>query len=105
MPHRRPQDQPRLPDRGRRASGLCRRPVAALPATDGLRLSYDGRQVPVTVLPDGEGLLVVIEGVAHRLRVEDPLAAAENIVAGGGRLTAPMPGKIVQVAVKRGDAV
>ena len=46
-----------------------------------------------------------VDGVAHRLRVEDPLAAAESVVAGAGRLTAPMPGKIVEVAVKLGDAV
>jgi 3-methylcrotonyl-CoA carboxylase alpha subunit len=85
--------------------GGSRRPVAASPTADGLRLTYDGRQVPVIVLPDGDGLLVIVDGVAHRLRVEDPLAAAESVVAGAGRLTAPMPGKIVEVAVKPGDAV
>ena len=35
----------------------------------------------------------------------DPLAAAEAIEAPTGRLTAPMPGRIIQLYVKRGDRV
>src|SRR5262249_14226214 len=57
------------------------------------------------ILCESDGLTLVIENVAHRLRIEDRLAVAESVVAGGGRLTAPMPGKIVQVAVKQGDVV
>ena len=35
----------------------------------------------------------------------DPLAAAEAIEAPTGRLTAPMPGRIVHLHVKKGDRV
>ena len=80
-------------------------PVAASRTDDGLRLTYENRQIPVTILAESDGLTVVIEKAAYRLRIEDRLAAAESVVAGGGRLTAPMPGKIVQVAVKPGDVV
>ena len=80
-------------------------PVAASRTEDGLRLTYEDRQIPVTILAESDGLTVVIERAAHRLRIEDRLAAAESVAAGGGRLTAPMPGKIVQVAVKPGDVV
>jgi 3-methylcrotonyl-CoA carboxylase alpha subunit len=79
--------------------------VAASRTEDGLRLTYENRQVPVTILAENDALTVVIEKATYRLCIEDRLAAAESVVAGGGRLTAPMPGKIVQVAVKPGDVV
>jgi 3-methylcrotonyl-CoA carboxylase alpha subunit len=80
-------------------------PVAGSQTEDGLRMIYENKQIPVSVLPESDGLTVVIEKAAYRLRIEDRLAAAESVAGGGGRLTAPMPGKIVQVAVKPGDVV
>ncbi len=42
---------------------------------------------------------------ATRLSLIDPLAHAGDAHSEGGRLTAPMPGKVVSFAVKAGDAV
>jgi 3-methylcrotonyl-CoA carboxylase alpha subunit len=42
---------------------------------------------------------------ATRITVLDPLAHAGEAVQEGGRLTAPMPGKVVSFAVKAGDKV
>ena len=42
---------------------------------------------------------------ATRLDVIDPLAHAGDAHSEGGRLTAPMPGKVVSFAVKAGDKV
>jgi 3-methylcrotonyl-CoA carboxylase alpha subunit len=56
------------------------------------------------VVRRGDELTVVQAGRAHRLVLHRPLAEAEH---GGedGRLTAPMPGKIVAVKVARGAKV
>jgi 3-methylcrotonyl-CoA carboxylase alpha subunit len=42
---------------------------------------------------------------ATRITVLDPLAHAGEAAQEGGRLTAPMPGKVVSFAVKAGDKV
>ena len=42
---------------------------------------------------------------ATRITVRDPLAHAGEAAQEGGRLTAPMPGKVVSFAVKAGDKV
>jgi len=42
---------------------------------------------------------------ATRIVVLDPLAHAGETAQEGGRLTAPMPGKVVSFAVKAGDKV
>ena len=42
---------------------------------------------------------------AARIGLLDPLAHAGEVTAEGGRLTAPMPGKVVSFAVKAGDKV
>jgi 3-methylcrotonyl-CoA carboxylase alpha subunit len=92
---------------------------------DGLRLQIDdGPDLPLQWFADGAGLWVEHaerllsrvdwQGeVAHvftprgatRVSVLDPLAHAGETAAVGGRLTAPMPGKVVSFAVKAGDAV
>jgi 3-methylcrotonyl-CoA carboxylase alpha subunit len=41
----------------------------------------------------------------HRLRLIDPLGAAAEAEAGPGRMTAPMPGKVIQINVTPGQAV
>jgi 3-methylcrotonyl-CoA carboxylase alpha subunit len=46
-----------------------------------------------------------LSGEHHRLRLHDPLAAASDQEAGGNRVIAPMPGKVVQVHVAPGDRV
>jgi 3-methylcrotonyl-CoA carboxylase alpha subunit len=76
-----------------------------LSATGDLSADFDGRQTSATILRDESALTVFIEGAAHRLVLHDPLAHAAKAEAGPARLAAPMPGKVIQVAVKPGDKV
>jgi 3-methylcrotonyl-CoA carboxylase alpha subunit len=83
-------------------------PVSArgtLSAAGDLRADLDGRQTNATILRDESAVTVFIEGAAHRLVLHDPLAQAAKAEAGPARLAAPMPGKVIQVAVKAGDKV
>jgi len=57
------------------------------------------------VVRDGETFHVFTGGVHSALVCTDPLAHAGEAEAEGGRLTAPMPGKIVAVLVAAGDTV
>jgi 3-methylcrotonyl-CoA carboxylase alpha subunit len=92
---------------------------------DGLSLQVgEGVAAPLTFTAQGDGLWVQHaerlhstvhwQGeVAHvftprgaaRMSFLDPLAHAGEVAAEGGRLTAPMPGKVVSFAVKVGDKV
>ncbi len=58
-----------------------------------------------TVVRDGEALHVFHAGSHATLQYADPLAHAGVAEVVGGRLTAPMPGKIVAVLVAAGDTV
>jgi 3-methylcrotonyl-CoA carboxylase alpha subunit len=57
------------------------------------------------VVRDGEDVHVFHAGTHTMLTCLDPLAHAGEIEAEGGRLTAPMPGKIVAVLVAAGEEV
>ena len=65
----------------------------------------DGRQLPGRVLRIGRDLAVMLKGSTYTLTPFDPLEAAEHSDTGARDLVAPMPGKIIQVLVKKGDAV
>jgi acetyl/propionyl-CoA carboxylase alpha subunit len=78
-----------------------------------VRLQADGQVYPIavstdrSVLPavvaDDETILVFCDGEAFAFTEPKPdLGAAQ---AGGGQLSAPMPGRIVQVSGKAGDIV
>ncbi|MBB5389898.1 MULTISPECIES: acetyl/propionyl/methylcrotonyl-CoA carboxylase subunit alpha [unclassified Herbaspirillum] len=72
---------------------------------DTLRLSLDGRMLQAEVVREGE-LLHVFDGRAQSsLRYADPMAHAGHSEAEGGRLTAPMPGKIVAILAQKGSIV
>ncbi|MBC7414940.1 MAG: acetyl/propionyl/methylcrotonyl-CoA carboxylase subunit alpha [Herminiimonas sp.] len=58
-----------------------------------------------TVVREGEAVHVFHAGSHVTLRYADPMAHAGVAEVVGGRLTAPMPGKIVAVLVAAGDAV
>ena len=58
-----------------------------------------------TVLRDGELFHVFCGGSHYALHYKDPMAHAGEAEAEGGRLTAPMPGKVVAVLVARGQQV
>jgi 3-methylcrotonyl-CoA carboxylase alpha subunit len=93
-----------------------------------LSLSLEGEETvsgTLTFAPEGAGLWVQWGGArcfsqidwqgetahvftpqgATRITVLDPLAHAGEAAQEGGRLTAPMPGKVVSFAVKAGDKV
>jgi 3-methylcrotonyl-CoA carboxylase alpha subunit len=76
---------------------------------DALHISFAGQQACVQVFHESQGH----EDVAHvfapqgatRITVVDALAHAGEVQEAGGRLTAPMPGKVVSFAVTPGDKV
>jgi len=76
-----------------------------------LVLKIADRTVSGTVVRDGEHFHIFSQGVHTDLHYSDALAHAGETEAEGGRLTAPMPGKIVAVLVakaqevKKGDAL
>jgi 3-methylcrotonyl-CoA carboxylase alpha subunit len=76
---------------------------------DALRISFAGHTARVQVFHETQGH----DDVAHvfapqgatRITVVDALAHAGEAQEAGGRLTAPMPGKVVSFAVAAGDKV
>jgi 3-methylcrotonyl-CoA carboxylase alpha subunit len=80
--------------------------VTATEAADGvLSLALDGTVRRAGVLRQGERITVFLDGTAHQLRATDPLAPSEAAGATAGRILAPMPGKVLEVAVQPGQAV
>ena len=71
---------------------------------DGLWVQHAER-LHSTVHWQGEVAHVFTPRGAARISLLDPLAHAGEAAAEGGRLTAPMPGKVVSFAVKAGDKV
>ncbi len=57
------------------------------------------------VVRQGQSLTIFCDGAAERLELIDPLAAAEVSEVPSGRLTAPMPGRIVHLHVQQGARV
>jgi 3-methylcrotonyl-CoA carboxylase alpha subunit len=74
-----------------------------------LTINFGTQHIEAQVFHHAEGL----DDVAHvfapqgatRITVVDALAHAGEVQEAGGRLTAPMPGKVVSFAVKSGDKV
>ncbi|MQA22693.1 acetyl/propionyl/methylcrotonyl-CoA carboxylase subunit alpha [Rugamonas rivuli] len=93
--------------------GAAQPQVLSLMSQDGNDLSIKlGEQaVHGTVRRDGDVLHVFTNGAHYPLSYNDPMAHAGETEAEGGRLTAPMPGKVVAVLaakgqeVKKGDAL
>ena len=74
--------------------------------TDGrLRADLGDRQVTGSVVRDGANFTVFLEGRDYALLLDDPWAPGSEAEEGGGRLTAPMPGKITQLLVESGAEV
>jgi 3-methylcrotonyl-CoA carboxylase alpha subunit len=97
-------------------------PVAATPLSDGRwRLEWDGvahvaaaqeggvvldgLAGRATVVSGGEGLTVIAGGVNHGFAIVDPLAPPAQAASGGGRVAAPIPGRIASVLVAVGETV
>ena len=70
-----------------------------------LVLRLGASTVSGTVVRDGEHFHVFSQGVHSVFHYLDALAHAGEAEAEGGRLTAPMPGKIVAVLVTTGQSV
>jgi 3-methylcrotonyl-CoA carboxylase alpha subunit len=80
--------------------------AAASFAADGAAvLIIDGAQTRAFVLDHGDTIAVFIAGESWRLERVDPLAPPAGADAHAGRLSAPMPGRVVQLLVGAGDAV
>ncbi len=75
------------------------------PQGDGLWVQFNGARIHSTVHAQGEARHVFTPQGAARIALLDPLAHAGEAAQEGGRLTAPMPGKVVSFAVKAGDKV
>lgn len=69
-----------------------------------LRLSLDGRDVSGNVVLHGERAHIFRQGTTVVLERRDKYVSDDQEGHGGG-LTAPMPGKIIAIAVQAGDSV
>jgi 3-methylcrotonyl-CoA carboxylase alpha subunit len=74
-------------------------------ATGALVFTIDGVKTRAHVVRSGDDLTVIVAGINHRLKRIDPLAPERTEAVGGGRLTAPMPGRITQVLTTVGTEV
>jgi 3-methylcrotonyl-CoA carboxylase alpha subunit len=77
--------------------------VALASAENGI--SVDGVRLHITTVRSGNHITVIHAGINHELTLADPLAPRGMEEEGGGRLTAPMPGRIIQVLVQPGAEV
>jgi 3-methylcrotonyl-CoA carboxylase alpha subunit len=75
------------------------------PQGDGLWVQFSGQRIHSTVHAQGEVRHVFTPQGTTRISLLDPLAHAGEAAQEGGRLTAPMPGKVVSFAVKAGDQI
>ncbi|HTS53190.1 MAG TPA: acetyl/propionyl/methylcrotonyl-CoA carboxylase subunit alpha [Burkholderiales bacterium] len=69
----------------------------------GLVAELGGERVRATVVRKGSELTVFAGGLTHRLQVREFEAVQDE--EAGGRLTAPMPGSVIEVLVKEGESV
>ncbi|MFN4004271.1 MAG: acetyl/propionyl/methylcrotonyl-CoA carboxylase subunit alpha [Hylemonella sp.] len=75
------------------------------PQGEALALELDGRRHLVHVVRSGEQAHVFASQGATQITVVDALAHAADHGGEGGRLTAPMPGKVLAFAVQPGERV
>ncbi|MBI2769416.1 MAG: acetyl/propionyl/methylcrotonyl-CoA carboxylase subunit alpha [Burkholderiales bacterium] len=80
-------------------------PLAFVRNGEAIDLQFAGERVRATVYTRGETDYVFTPRGATQILAIDMLAHAGEAAAEGGRLTAPMPGKVVSFAVKAGDKV
>ncbi|UCU98687.1 acetyl/propionyl/methylcrotonyl-CoA carboxylase subunit alpha [Acidovorax radicis] len=80
-------------------------PLVFSARADGIELQFAGQRTRAAVYAQGEVDHIFTPLGATQITAIDLLAHAGEAAAEGGRLTAPMPGKVVSFAVKAGDAV
>jgi 3-methylcrotonyl-CoA carboxylase alpha subunit len=76
-------------------------------AWDGDAVSFllEGRAIRARVLRAEDRLDVVLDGTTHTLRHRDPRAPEAAAERGGGRVVAPMPGRVLRILVTPGQRV
>ncbi|WP_198351193.1 acetyl-CoA carboxylase biotin carboxyl carrier protein subunit [Flavisphingomonas formosensis] len=76
-------------------------------ALDGTALRVAGAASPVTIAVDGDRVYVHIDGAAHELVYQSPIAfhAAEAGGPAEDMVRAPMPGSVIATPVTAGDSV
>jgi 3-methylcrotonyl-CoA carboxylase alpha subunit len=79
--------------------------TAARGADGTLAVTLDGVRRTIRVLEREDELAVFVDGESWHLWVVDPLAPPAGANTSGGRLTAPMPGRVIQLMVAPGDTV
>jgi 3-methylcrotonyl-CoA carboxylase alpha subunit len=80
--------------------------VAVAALDDGmLTVRLDGAGTKLRAVTRGDVVWVFHDGAAHELLFLDPLAAAGGAETGGGRVLAPMPGRVLEILVAEGDNV
>jgi 3-methylcrotonyl-CoA carboxylase alpha subunit len=80
--------------------------VTAEAGEDGrLAATLDGARSSAIVLQHAHRLAVFISGENWEFEIVDPLAPPEGADLGAGRLTAPMPGRVIELLVTPGAAV
>jgi len=83
-----------------------RRQVSGRIATSGeLVAEFDGLIRRATVVRDNQAITVITDDGTYPLALIDPMADLVDDEIGRGGLTAPMPGKVIQVAIAMGETV
>ncbi|HEX7384115.1 MAG TPA: acetyl/propionyl/methylcrotonyl-CoA carboxylase subunit alpha [Burkholderiaceae bacterium] len=81
-------------------------PFAAVPRGEARHdVTLGERRLALTVHAVGETIAVFADAGSALVREHDPIAHAGEGAAEGGRLSAPMPGKVVAFLARAGDAV
>ena len=80
-------------------------PLVFAPSAQGIDVQFMGQRITATVYRQGEIDHVFTACGATQITAVDLLAHAGAGPAEGGRLTAPMPGKVVSFSVRVGDTV
>ena len=80
-------------------------PLVFAKSAQGIAIEFAGQRLSATVYTQGEVDHVFTARGATQITAIDLLAHAGESHAEGGRLTAPMPGKILSFSVKAGDKV
>ncbi len=70
-----------------------------------MSVDLDGRRLRATAVRRDHQWTIITGAESHSLGLETPFAPVMQDDTGTGRLTAPMPGKIIQVLVKEGEMV
>ena len=85
--------------------GDAQGPLQFVAQADAVDLQFNGHRDTVQTWQQGEVVHVFAPRGAVEITTVDALAHAGDATSEGGRLTAPMPGKVVSFAVKAGDKV